>query len=77
MGNENESEDARKLTRENGRGRLDSSNDALLHDKQEGGIYIHALYLLLRSEIIRNENGNLTVMSFCTGRKWRVKERRG
>jgi hypothetical protein len=38
MGNESESEDARKLTRENERGRLDSSNDAL-HDEQEGGVY--------------------------------------
>jgi hypothetical protein len=59
---ENESEDARKLKRENERRRLESSNDAL-HNEQEGRVYIHALYLLSKSEIIRNENGDVTVKS--------------
>lgn len=62
MGNEGESEDALKLRRENERGRLYSSDDAL-RDEQKGRIYIHALYSLSKSEIIRNENGNVTVKS--------------
>jgi hypothetical protein len=64
MGNESESEDARKLTRDDERRKLDSSNDSdALHNEQEGRVYIHALYFLSKSEIIRNENGNVAVKS--------------
>ena len=52
---ESDREDGCKLTTDNERGRLDSSNDDL-HDEQ-GRVYIHALYLPWNSEIIRNENG--------------------
>jgi hypothetical protein len=68
MGNESESEDARKLMRENERGRLDSSNDAL-RDEQEGTVYIHASYLRSKSEIIRKErDGDVRGKESCVCR---------
>ena len=46
-----------------GRVRLDSGNDDF-HDEQEGRVYVHGVSSLQsKSEVIRNNNGNVTVKS--------------